>query len=63
MKKLQEINGYVKITLDKLPGTRMGGWGEDSVTLDNDWQEKGFPELIEVLRKWSYSIKGLYYNT
>ena len=49
--------------LTSCQGLGWGGWGEDSVTLDNDWQEKGFPELTEVLRKWSYSIKGLYYNT
>ena len=48
MKKLHEINGYVKITLDKLPGIRA-----DLVRLDDDWEEWGFPELTEALRKWT----------
>ena len=46
MKKLKEINGYLKITLDKLPGIRA-----DLVRLYDDWQEHGFTELTEALRK------------
>ena len=34
MGKLREINGYVRVTLDKLPGIRA-----DLVRLDDDWQE------------------------
>ena len=34
MKKLKEINGYVKITLDKLPGIKAA-----LVRLDDNWQE------------------------
>ena len=37
----------MRATLDKLPDIRA-----DLVRLDDDWQEWGFPELIESLRKW-----------
>ena len=47
MGKLNEIAGYVRITLDKLPGIRA-----DLVRMDDDWQEWGFSQLIEALRKW-----------
>ena len=36
MNKLKDINGYVKITLDKLPGIRA-----DLVRLHDDWQDWG----------------------
>lgn len=45
--KIKDINGYVRITLDKLPDIRA-----DLVRLDEDWQEWGFPHVIEALRKW-----------
>ena len=48
MNKLKDINGYVKITLDKLPGIRA-----DLVRLDDDWQDWGFTQLVEALRKWT----------
>ena len=48
MKKVGEINGYVRITLDKLPGIRA-----DLVRLDDDWQEWGFNQFLEALRKWT----------
>ena len=48
MNKLKDIKGYVKITLDKLPGIRAG-----LVRLDDDWQDWGFSQLVEVLRKWT----------
>ena len=48
MNKLKDINGYVKITLDKLPGVLA-----DLVRLDNDWQDWGYTELVEALRKWT----------
>ena len=47
MGKVKEIGGFVRATLDKLPDIRA-----DLVRLDDDWQEWGFPELIESLRKW-----------
>ena len=48
MNKLKDINGYVKITLDKLPGIHA-----DLVRLDDDWQDLGFTQLVEALRKWT----------
>ena len=39
--------GCVRLTLDKLPGIRA-----DQVRLDDNWQELGFPQLVEALRKW-----------
>ena len=47
MGKVKEIGGFVHATLDKLPDIRA-----DLVRLDDNWQEWGFPELIESLRKW-----------
>ena len=48
MKKLNEAKGYVRNTLDKLPGIRA-----DLVRLDDSWQDWGFCELVEALRKWT----------
>ena len=48
MKKLNETKGYVRNTLDKLPGIRA-----DLVRLDDSWQDWGFCELVEALRKWT----------
>eukprot|EP00112_Aurelia_sp_Birch-Aquarium-sp1_P013324 Seg2820.4 transcript_id=Seg2820.4/GoldUCD/mRNA.D3Y31 product="hypothetical protein" protein_id=Seg2820.4/GoldUCD/D3Y31 len=47
MGKLIEVNGYVRMTLDKLPAIRA-----DLVRMDDNWQKWGFPQLIEALRKW-----------
>ena len=47
MGKLKEVNGYARTTLDKLPGIRA-----DLVRTDDDWQEWGFPQFVEALRKW-----------
>ena len=47
MGKIKDINGYVRVTLDKLPGIRA-----DLVRLDDEWQEWGFPQMLETLRKW-----------
>ena len=47
MKKLNEVNGFVRSTLDRLPGIRA-----DLVRLDDDWQEWGFTEMVDALRKW-----------
>ena len=46
MGKLQEINGYVRSTLDKLPGT----WA-DLARLENDWQE--WKQSAEAFRQWT----------
>ena len=46
MRKLNEINGFVRNTLDKLPRTRAG-----LVMLDDSWQDWGFCELAEALRE------------
>ena len=48
MRKLNEIKGYVRNTLDKLRGIRAG-----LVRLDDSWQDWGFCELVEALRKWT----------
>ena len=45
--KAREIRRFVHAALDKLPDIRA-----DLVCLDDDWQEWGFPELVESLRKW-----------
>lgn len=47
MGKIKEINGYVRVTLDKLPGIRA-----DLVRLDDNWQGWGFSQMLEALRKW-----------
>eukprot|EP00794_Sanderia_malayensis_P007573 gene7573-biopygen6100 len=47
MGKLKEINGYVRTTLDKLPGIRA-----DLVRIDDEWQDWKFPQFIEALRRW-----------
>ena len=48
MGKLQEIAGYAMMTLNKLEGIRA-----DLIRLDNDWQEWGFPKLVEASIKWT----------
>ena len=48
MNKLKKMNGYVRLTLDKLPGIRA-----DLVRIDEDWQEWTFPQLVDALRKWT----------
>ena len=42
MGKEKEIIGYVRVTLNKLPGIRV-----DLLRLHDDWQEWGFPQLVE----------------
>ena len=46
MGKLKEINGYVRFSLDKLCGI-----GADLVKTDDNWQNWGFIELIQKIRK------------
>ena len=46
--KLQEVNGYVRMTIDKLPGIR-----GDLVRTDDSWRKWNFLQLIDELRKWT----------
>ncbi|XP_068674565.1 uncharacterized protein [Montipora foliosa] len=48
MGKLQEVNGYVRMTIDKLSGIR-----GDLVRTDDSWREWNFPKLVDELRKWT----------
>ena len=48
MGKLKEINGYVRLALDKLSGIRA-----DLVRTDDNWKNRKFYELRESLRKWA----------
>ena len=48
MGKLREVNGYVRMTIDKLPGIR-----GDLVRTDESWREWNFPKLVDELRKWT----------
>ena len=53
--KSWEINGYVRITRDKLPGIRA-----ELVRLDNGWQEWGFEQFLEALIKWTKRNPNLF---
>ena len=48
MKKLKKTQGQVKITVDKFSEIIA-----DLVRLEEDWKDLVFPELTEVLRKWT----------
>ena len=48
MGKLDEIKGYVRLTLDKLPSIRA-----DLVRTDDNWQEWDFRDLLEALCQWT----------
>ena len=48
MGKLQEVNGYVRMTIDKRPGIT-----GDLVRTDDSWQEWNFPQLVDELSKWT----------
>ena len=48
MNKLKEINGYMRLSLDKLPGIRA-----DLVRLEDNWQEWDFAKLVDSLRRWT----------
>ena len=43
MGKLKEINGYVKLTIDKLQGIKA-----DLVRTDDDWHEWKFPQFLRL---------------
>ena len=47
MGKDKDIRGYVRLTLDTLPGIR-----SDLVRMNNNWKKWRFPQLVEALRKW-----------
>jgi len=47
MGKLEEVNGYVRMTIDNLPGIG------DLVRTDDSWREWNFPQLVDELRKWT----------
>ena len=48
MNKLDEIKGYVRLTIDKISCIRA-----DLVRTDEDWQDWDFRNLLEALRKWT----------
>ena len=48
MKKVKDIKGYVRLTLDKMPGIRV-----DLVRLEDNWQERYFCQLVDSLRRWA----------
>ena len=48
LKRLGEINGYVRMTLDRLPAIR-----SDLVRLDTNWRKWTFTELVVSLREWT----------
>ena len=47
MGKLNQIEGYVRMTLDKLPGIR-----SDLVRLDKDWHSWNFATFVSSLSEW-----------
>ena len=53
MTKLNEIKGYIRNTLDKLPGIRAG-----LVRLDDSWQDWRLCELAEALRNGLREIQN-----
>lgn len=48
MGKLEQVNGNVSMTLDKLPGIR-----GDLVRTDNEWESWDFVKLCEALHLWT----------
>ena len=48
MGKLKDINGYIRLTHDKLPTICAA-----LVRTESNWQEWDFGEFIEALRKWA----------
>ena len=61
MNKSRNIKGYVRHTLDRLPGIRA-----NLFRLDDEWQEWDIPKLVESLRKWilkQYTILRNMRNT
>ena len=50
--RLQDVNGYVRMSLDKLEAIR-----GDLVRTDDDWQDWDFPKFVTALRKWTEEIQ------
>ena len=48
LSKLSDVNGYVRMTLNKLPNIR-----GDLVRTDTKWKEWTFSQLCEALREWT----------
>ena len=48
MKKLEQVNGAMSMTLDKLPTIR-----GDEVQTDLEWENWDFCKLVEALRQWT----------
>ena len=48
LRKLTEINGYVRMSIDKLEGIR-----GDLLRTDDKWREWDFPKFVEALRMWT----------
>ena len=46
MKKLNDNKGYVRLTLDKMPGIQV-----DILRLEDNWQESEFCQLADSLRR------------
>ena len=46
--RLQDVNGYVRMSLDKLEAIR-----GDLVRTGDDWQDWDFPKFVTALRKWT----------
>ena len=46
--KLKDVNGYVRISIDKLPGIR-----GDLVRTDENWQGWDFPKFVYALQGWT----------
>ena len=46
--KLKEVNGYVRMSINKLPGIR-----GDLVRTDENWQEWDFPKFVYALQGWT----------
>ena len=45
---LQQVNGNVALTLEKLPGIR-----GDLTRVDSDWENWNFVKLVEALHRWT----------
>ena len=49
--KLKEVNGYVRMSINKLPGIR-----GDLIRTDENWQEWDFPKFVYALQGWTERI-------
>ena len=48
LEKLKEVNGNVRMSIDKLEGIQ-----SDLVRTDDDWQTWDFPKFVDALHKWT----------